>query len=175
MTHYVALLYISQLTGLIMTIGGIVLIYKQKIDINRVTKDMEITVPFFGKLRTNTPALALFVIGFFPILYPIQKLKTEYMHVQQNVDSDVHPVVIYAVVNTKTIQSGVGRFDLSIPVLPVEDYSPQIVYVAGTMTASQDVDPKQTTYGLITLRQGKVQGTNEDVKPDIVAPPERYK
>ena len=176
MTHYVVVLYICQFGGLLMVIGGMVLLYKQKIDINKITKQLEISVPFFGKLRTNTPALALFVIGVVLLVLPIQQLKTEYLHVEQDVESNIHPVLVYAVVNTKSLPSGKGHLDLSIPILSTEDYSPELIYVAGEITDHEEVKLKTRKNGLITLREKRLNGRAiPDVSGIVVPPPERFK
>src|SRR5439155_27380757 len=105
----------------------------------------------------------------------LQKLKTEYLHVQQDINSNVHPVLVYVVVNSKPIPSGVGHLDLPIPVLSTEDYSPALVYVAGDVTDSQELDLKNLKKGLITLDHKTILGHNVEVKSDVVPPPDNFK
>src|SRR5215813_1014704 len=69
----VPLLYLCSLAGFSMVVGGIWLIYKEKIYIDRESKQVtEVKTPL-GSFKTNIPALVLFALGFVPLIYPIVK------------------------------------------------------------------------------------------------------
>lgn len=71
----IPLYYFCSVAGLVMVVGGIWLIYKEKIFIDRETKQItEIEIPGGWKFRTNIPAMVLFVLGFFPLGYPLYEL-----------------------------------------------------------------------------------------------------
>ena len=73
------------LAGLVMVVGGIWLIAKQKIYIDRETmQPITVEIPFGVRFKANSPALAFFVIGFVPLLFPVWKLNPQhYRHVEQ--------------------------------------------------------------------------------------------
>jgi hypothetical protein len=73
--------YLCVAAGLIMVIGGIWLLAKQKIYIDRETKqEIAIELPGNVRFRSNVPALAFFVCGFIPILIPVFKLSPKTYH-----------------------------------------------------------------------------------------------
>ncbi len=68
------LYYICAIAGLFMLAGGVWLIAKRRIYIDRATgKDIEteIEIPFLGKFKTHAPALVLFLIGLAALIYPV--------------------------------------------------------------------------------------------------------
>jgi hypothetical protein len=70
------LYYICAIAGFIMVAGGIWLIYREKIYIDRETKEViEVKTPI-GTFKTNIPALMLFVLGFVPLIYPIYSFRS---------------------------------------------------------------------------------------------------
>jgi len=165
-----------------MIVGGIWLIYKQKIYIDRETKQVtEIDIPLFGKLKTNVPALVLFALGFVPLLYPISRSQTQYVKVHGSVVSSVRPVTVYAVVETQVVENG-ETFSLPIPLLQSADYTPKVLYVLG---ASQDVfgdllDTQQQRKGVIDLREKQISPSSQPAQqsvafePDIAPPPAEF-
>lgn len=125
-----------------MIAGGIWLIYKEKIFIDRETgKVMEIKTPV-GKFKTNVPALVLFALGFFPLIMPmflLSKLYDPALAVRQisvagMIEGNVYPVTVFAVMKTYELpQSGPYRFQF--PVLPNYDY--QLYYMAPILSGPQ--------------------------------------
>jgi hypothetical protein len=72
--NILGLYYLSACGGLVMVVGGIVLLYRQKISIDKAGRvQTEITTPL-GKFKTNSPALVLFALGFVPLIYPMYQL-----------------------------------------------------------------------------------------------------
>jgi hypothetical protein len=179
MTHYIILLLICELAGLVMICGGIVLLYQQKIRLDAITKEIQVDVPFFGKMRTNAPAITLFVLGFIPLMYPLQFFKTEYVKVRQTVKSDDLPVAIYAVVAEHTLNNNGEEFQLAIPVVASDNYSPQLIYVAHDTTVAQRLSLDSQKGDVLELQPQNIQRKGRTimpaVRPDIQQPPENFR
>jgi len=119
-TYAFPLFYLSSFTGLVMVVGSIWLIYKEKIYIDSETKQVtEIQTPL-GTFKTNIPAILLFVLGFFFLGFPILKV-TEIMHelattvdITGTVDSNEEPVIAYAVLAEQTLYRA-KEFRLTVP------------------------------------------------------------
>jgi hypothetical protein len=139
MNSTLPLYYLSSLAGLGMVLGGIWLIYKQKIYIDSESKQVtEIETPL-GKFKTNAPALALFALGFVPLIYPVangsalldkKMAQGEKVQLKGHVDGNFggSPVQVYAVVYSKNLYSP-GDFELLVP--NAKDYT--VLYVAGSI------------------------------------------
>jgi len=167
------LYYISQFAGLVMVVGGIWLIYKEKIYVDRESKTVtEIGTPF-GTFRTNIPALFLFVLGFIPIFYPIVKsasVATE-VPIEGQVTSNHYPVEVIAVANTQVVDKE-GSFKLEVPFFgsDTKDYR-VIYYYAGNILDVVPV-PVQTN-GPINVGSKVYEISDEKavtIKPGNVAP-----
>src|SRR5215472_711955 len=98
------ILLMTELSGVAMVVGGMWLIYKQKIYIDKESNQpVEVSLPGNLKFKSNYPALALFVLGFFPLIYPftqVSKLEA-YPHVVRvnltgTQNTKVYPAVVYA-------------------------------------------------------------------------------
>ena len=123
----VVLLYFSSIAGFCMVVGGIWLIYKEKIYIDRESGEVsEVKTPV-GTFRTNVPALLLFVLGFFPLAYPIyvsqQAAALADLHGTLTLKSDEPtPIRVYAVVAEEQVAPGTDReYLLKVPA-GIEDY-----------------------------------------------------
>ncbi len=174
---FVPLYYLCSLSGLVMVVGGIWLVYKEKIVIDRESKTVtEIETPI-GKFKTNLPALVLFALGFVPLIFPIVKSVgySNQMSIRGNVTSEAHPVTIYAVVRTDALQQN-GEYSLEVPAPfgKVEDY--RVVYVAGGMVLEERVDAENLKSGVVKM-QSKVltaPGTTQYVA-DVQDTPDEFK
>lgn len=181
--QFTPLYYLCEVGGLVMIGGGILLIYKEKIYIDRETKQVtEVEVPFFGKLKTNVPALALFALGFIPLIYPLIGIRTAYLRVRGSVSSQLRPVFVYAVVEVRALENGNGEFDLPIPVLQNPSYTPEVVYVAGTdpiLVRHYSVQMDEQNKGVISLikmeLETKGNQKQQSFVPNISQPPEEFK
>ena len=138
------LYYISALTGSVMVFGGLWLIFKEKIYIDRETKTVtEVEIPFVGKLKTNVPALVFFVLGFIPLIYPIVKSakSTPDIPLTGNVTSGDNPVVVYAAIAHDYLDKG-GAFTLNVPFFGDDSREYKIIYaVPGTSLFTVDNVP----------------------------------
>ena len=130
----IPLYYLCSLAGLIMVAGGIWLLYKQKIYIDRETKEVtEIDTPV-GKFKTNVPALVLFALGFVPLIYPIvQSAKVaKEIEIRGNVRGNAFPVQVYAVIRSDSLL-GPRDFILRVPIVKQDGDDYKIVYQAGNI------------------------------------------
>lgn len=152
--NIVGLYYLSSFAGLVMVVGGIWLLYSQKIYIDSQSKEVtEIEIPFMGKLRTNTPALALFALGFIPLIYPMFQLAgmAKEVKIRGNVKANAHPILVYAVANSDSVTQD-GPFSIRVPVLGnAGDY--KILYLVGNKTEQVIVDLKTQQSGVIDLKE----------------------
>ena len=188
MGQFTALYYICSVSGFCMIVGGMWLIYKEKIYLDPKTKAiLNVDVPFFGKIRTNIPALGLFLLGFFPLIYPILKSRPQYLLVHQpSVKSNLHPVAVYLVVHTEVLQQD-NELNLSVPILPIEDYRPELIYVAGAgsvagIVQEQGLNLKLAKSGELILQSKEIQAPNaggvvkpQPVQPDIQPKPAEFR
>jgi len=141
-----------------MIVGGIWLIYKQKIFIDRETKQVIEVETAFGKFKTNIPALALFIIGFIPLLYPIYQTKdvTKKVRISGMVRSSSHPVMVYATVGIDSLSND-REFSIRVPLGygPNEDY--KILFIAGNILTETVVDPQAAKGNEIKLVERKIE------------------
>lgn len=115
------LYFVSALTGVFMVVGGIWLIYKEKIYIDAESKQpIEISTPI-GGFKNNYPALTLFALGFFPLIYPLYTInnlsdyaRVETVRIKGPVDAHMYPVLIYASVD-QDARTAKGDFEIRVP------------------------------------------------------------
>jgi hypothetical protein len=112
------LFFMSTLAGFVMIAGGMWLIYKEKIYI------IEVKVPGGFSFSSNYPALTLFVLGFFPLVYPFHELPllTQYILVRNvkikgAIQSDSYPVIAYVAGTPYPVVKTEEGFNLAVPVI----------------------------------------------------------
>lgn len=112
----IPLLYLCSFAGFVMVAGGIFLLYKEKIYIDRETKQITSIETPVGKFKTNAPALALFVLGFVPLVYPIYLTKEQgkMVSICGELSSTRYPVNVYAVVESESLLND-GSYRLKVP------------------------------------------------------------
>lgn len=148
----IPLYYLSSLAGLIMVAGGIWLIYKEKIYIDRESKEVtEIETPL-GKFKTNVPALVLFALGFVPLIYPIIKSAgfAQEVRIEGNVKASTFPVQVYAVVKSDSLLEN-RDFSLEVPVAENNGGEYKILYIAGSLVLEERADLRKKQDGEIKL------------------------
>ncbi|MEW6086955.1 MAG: hypothetical protein AB1498_01455 [bacterium] len=154
----IPLYYLSSFAGLIMVAGGIWLLYKQKIYIDRESKEVtEIETPI-GKFKTNIPALILFALGFVPLIYPIIKSSeiTEQVSIKGMVKANEYPVQVYAVIKSDSIMEN-RDFSLQVPVLKNITDEYKVIYLVGNMVFEDRADLKNQKNGEIVLPGKEIQ------------------
>jgi hypothetical protein len=176
----IPLYYLSSFAGLTMVVGGIWLLYKQKIYIVRESNQVtEIETPV-GKFKTNVPALALFVLGFFPLIYPIviSKQFVEEVRIHGNVKANI-PLAVY-VVSKEGSPSRDGDFRLQVPFLRKGDESYKILFslANGQVIVGDWVDMKKAKGGEILLPAQVIEvpsATSVHYKPHVQPIPPEFK
>ncbi|MGE0100830.1 MAG: hypothetical protein AB7H86_05680 [Blastocatellales bacterium] len=159
----IPLYYISSIAGLIMVAGGILLIYKQKIYIDRESKQVtEVETPI-GKFRTNLPALVLFVLGFVPLIYPMVQARkfVQELRIVGDVEADTFPVTVYAVAQLDSLQKS-RSFSISVPYLKdvTKDYV--VLYVAHNSIGEQLASIGSVKDGEIRLQKVEISNAGEE-------------
>ncbi len=155
----IPLYYLSSIAGLIMVAGGIWLLYKQKIYIDRESKEVtEIETPI-GKFKTNIPALVLFALGFVPLIYPIVKSAgfAQEIRIKGSVRSNAFPVQVYAIIESDSLVQD-GEFSLKVPILANIGKEYKILYLAGKIVLEDRAD-------LETKEKGDVRLPTKEIFP----------
>jgi hypothetical protein len=122
---------ICQVAGIIMILGALYLLLKEKIYLDPKTgSPTEVDVPFFGRFKVNSPALAIFVLGIIAVAYPLHFDHLNYVKVTGQVKSNTYPVIAYVTSGQGTVGATTG-LEIEVPQLPVKNYSPYMVLIAG--------------------------------------------
>jgi len=172
------LYYLSSIAGFIMVAGGIWLIYKQKIYIDRESNQVtEIETPV-GKFKTNIPALVLFALGFFPLIYPIVRIERfrEEVPIKGSLKADAFPVMIYAVSGSDTLLEA-GDYSLQVPLSGGTTSEYKILYVAGNNIVEARANLKKIENGEVVLPAKEISaGGVPSFKPNALPPvPSEFK
>ena len=141
----IALYYMCSVAGFVMIVGGIWLIYKEKIYIDRESQQpVEINTPL-GGFKSNYPALALFALGFFPLVYPIYALrdlvdyvKVDKVSIRGPVEATTYPALVYAARSIDSLSKS-GEFRVPVPFIGEDDYRILLV-VNGRVFGEERVD-----------------------------------
>jgi len=103
------------------------------------------------------------MLGLIPLIYPIAKLTTRYLRVEQVISSDHHPVAVYVAVQARVLQED-GKVIADVPILDVQDYAPELIYSAGPITIQSELELDQAKHGIILLDPRHIQDkTNRGV------------
>jgi hypothetical protein len=150
-------------------VGGMWLLYKQKIYIDKESNEpIEIELPANLRFKSNYPALALFVLGFFPLVYPFHLLSEleEYPRVVRikltgNPSTNVYPTLVYASVAPSAVTRQGDSFSIPVPFIGRGDEQYKVLLIANdhvldSQTASKIGD----------------QDITINFKPTLLSPPE---
>jgi len=169
---FTPLYYLSSLAGLVMVVGGIWLLYKQKIYIDSESKQViEVELPI-GKFKTNLPVLVLFALGFVPLIYPLVLCHNMFplLSLQGSVEGDAFPVQIYTVVRTDSLNQP-GDFNLRVPQLENLDQDYKILYVvSGQPPVDYHLDFQKAEKGVLKLPVTKLVSNRPTYKPNALQP-----
>lgn len=142
---------ICQAAGIIMIVGALFLLFKEKIYLDSQTSQpTSVEVPFFGKLRTNAPALVIFALGVVAVAYPLHFDHLNYLKVTGTVKSNAHPVVVYVVSSQSTVGNE-SDLEISLPQLPSKDYNPYVILVAGNTVDYRHIALSSAKNGVISI------------------------
>jgi hypothetical protein len=134
MDNRMVLYFLIAIAGFVMVVGGMWLIYKQKIFFDRQSgQPITVELPGNFKLTSNYPALALFALGFIPLIYPVHELpqldqykKVKRVQIQGVIHSDqgrklvqpnVSTVVYAARLPSYSLMKADEQFSLDEPVI----------------------------------------------------------
>jgi hypothetical protein len=150
MDYRILLLFMTEIAGLVMVVGGMWLIYKEKIYIDKESNQpVEIKLPGNFSFKSNYPALALFVLGFVPLIYPLQEFSklTEYPRVVRVKlkgvpDTNAYPALVYASIAPSAVTQKGDSFSVPVPFIGKGDEEYKVLLVANdhvldTETATQ--------------------------------------
>lgn len=170
--HTLPLYYFCSFAGLVMVIGGIWLVAKEKIYVDRETKEVTtVELPFGIKMQTNIPALALFLLGFVPLIYPLYATSAMFAEVQLSgeVAGESYPVEVYAVVKSDILR-GQGRFHLAVPDLDGQKDDYKVLYVVDGAVYDGRPDLQQAANGLLPVPPREFYPAEEQVLAGEVEP-----
>jgi len=134
----IVLLFMTEFAGLAMVVGGIWLIYKQKIYVDKESNQpLEVGLPGGFTFKSNYPALALFALGFFPLIYPLSELSklVEYPHVVTVKltgvpNTNVYPALVYASVAPYPVTRDGDSFTVPVPFIGKGDEEYKVLLIA---------------------------------------------
>jgi hypothetical protein len=177
----VLLFYLVSFAGFVMIVGGIWLLFKEKIYLDRESKQpIQIETPL-GKFTSNYPALALFALGFIPLIYPIYAVNnlTDYVRLEPVkirglAQANAEPVLVYATRAVDT-PSRDGAYKVVVPYLAGgENEYKMLLIVQGRVvdTVHVERDPKKAEVS-VNFRsleiepstfKGEIQAISNDFK-----------
>jgi len=163
------LFLMTEFSGFAMVVGGMWLIYKQRIYIDKESNQpIEVKLPGNFSFRSNYPALALFALGFFPLIYPFHELQDlpEYPHVVTVKltgvpDTNVYPALVYASVAPSAVTQNGDSFSLPVPFIGRGDEEYKVLLIANDHVLDSET-AKKTGDGDIEIK----------FRPTILASPE---
>jgi hypothetical protein len=151
------LLLISQIAGIILLLGTMLLVGFRRIYFDKETKQpIEIEIPLFGKVKTQAPAFALIVVAACLVMYPLSRSRPDLVTVQGDIDTGgkAVTVLVVAVPQYQATLDRAGAFHIPVPVLKDSTYRVKFI-VDGRVVADQEA----------TMNKGVFE-----VKPIGVAP-----
>lgn len=174
------LFYLPSIVGGIMLIGGIYLLAKRKIYLDKETKQAitDITLPFGLKLKTNTPVLVYFLFGVALMVWPM--LTTGAVGVQKcvirgSVRADTHPVQVYAVIKSDSLMQD-RQFSIVVPRLFEAGETYKILYVCQNVIDEDLADLEGLTGNTVDLPTKEVSlPDQEEYERNVVPVPAEFK
>jgi hypothetical protein len=176
-----ALYYMVATAGMIMVAGGIWLIYKEKIFIDRESKQpIEIQSPL-GSFKSNYPALTLFALGFFPLVYPIYSInnlrefvRVQTVHIKGPVHASSYPVLVYAARAQDAVASE-GEFQFPVPYLDSYENDYKILLVVNGHVLDEARAVRTSKGGDIEIKFKPLVVESPAYEPNIAPVPDQYK
>jgi hypothetical protein len=180
----IVLYFLSSFAGLIMIVGGIWLIYKEKIYIDAESKQaIEIKTPL-GGFKNNYPALTLFALGFFPLIYPIYRLgdiqdgrvRVATVRLSGPVKVSAYPVAIYAAAEDYFVERD-GSFTVDVPIFGERDKEYKVLLVVNNQVLDTqrvrvrpDSNELSVQFMLPVIEQSEYQPELHEVSADFEVP-----
>ncbi len=175
----IPLFFMTEFAGLVMVVGGMWLIYKEKIYIDKESKQpVQVEIPGGLRFKGNYPALALFVLGFFPLIFPFFRLSTlaEYPHVVRVhltgiPSTNIHPALVYASVAPYAVTKDGDSFSVEVPFIGKGDEEYKVLLIANervldSQTAKRTGDGKvEVNFKPVNLQADEYKTTDAPLPP----------
>lgn len=150
---------ICSVGGLTMIVGGIYLLAKRKIYIDRTTEQPTEIVGLGVRFKTNVPGLVFFALGFIPLIYPVYKLDPSKYHVVETVrirgsfcPTPKTMSVVYAAAAQDPVSDPGKTFSMKAPFLPDENQDYKVLLIANDIVIREKtVSWKDNTKGEIVV------------------------
>lgn len=179
----IALFFLVVIAGAGMVVGSIWLIAKDKIFIDRETKQpIEIELKWLGRFKANAPALTLFVLACLLMIYPLQRVNTLARYVDVDtvpvkglVEADAHPVLVYAVRRGDMLNKN-GQFRLPVSYLgerDLDDYRILLIVNGRVLDEARAEHKGRGKEIEVTFRRVVAEPSTYQAKLDDI--PDRYK
>ena len=176
-----ALYYMVAASGVFMIVGGIWLIYKEKIFIDKESKEpIEVSSPL-GSFKSNYPALALFALGFFPLVYPIYSInnlrdfvRVHTVHIKGPVHASAYPVLVYAARAQDAVTAD-GEFQVPVPYLDSYDNEYKILLVVNGHVIDEARAVRSEKSDAIDINFKPIVLESSSYVPDVKPVPADYK
>lgn len=174
------LYFLSALTGVFMVVGGIWLIHAEKIYIDVESKQaIEIATPV-GTFKNNYPALTLFVLGFFPLTYPLYTVnnlsdyaRVETVRIKGPVDAHSYPALIYASVD-QDARNARGEFEIRVPFVGRNQKDYKLLLVVNGQVLGEESARRTGDDGEIEVRFRPVVAEESPFEPALAPVPAEY-
>lgn len=176
-----ALYYVVAAAGVFMVVGGIWLIYKEKIFIDKESNQpIEVSSPL-GSFKSNYPALTLFVLGFFPLVYPIYSInnlrdfvRVQTVRIKGPVRASAYPVLVYAARAQDAVGSE-GQFQVPVPYLDSYDNDYKILLVVNGHVIDEARAERKAKSDAIEVNFKPVVVESSEFVPNVAPLPAAYK
>jgi len=163
------LLYLPSLAGATLLAVGCWLVSRAKVIVDKETSEvLNIDLPMLGKFKTNSPAIALFIMSFLlmfvPIYYSSKSKTTTQVTLFGQVDSPNYPVNIYAVSGNDPMQNE-GQFNIVVPV--AENQAPviKVLFAIGDKVMSVDANLGDVKNGRLEVEKPPLRKWLTDTTP----------
>lgn len=179
MDSRMVLFFLSTIAGFVMVVGGMWLIYKEKIYIDRESKQpIKVELPGNLSFSSNYPALTLFVLGFFPLAYPIYELP---MLTQYKLVKDVHiKGLIHSDGVHTTIQPDVATvvYAAELPAYPLVKPDEEFTLGVPVISGSEEYQVMLVVNGhVLDYQKASAKGSGDEIKVEfkpLVVEPAQY-
>lgn len=119
------LLLVCQLSGILLLLGTLWLLYNRRIYIDKETgQPTQFVVPFLGELKSQNPVLLMMGIAAAMVLIPLRVATVDLITIEGFVETDGKPVTV-TLVPVPRFQQTIftsGPFTLRVPVMPDVNY-----------------------------------------------------
>jgi hypothetical protein len=117
------LLMTTQVAGIIVVLATMILLFFRRVYLDTNTKrPTEFKLPLFGEISTQSPVLALIVIGAFMVIYPLSKMGADVATLVADIKTGGKTVnlLVVAVPDYEHSQDSPGRLEMPVPLLATD-------------------------------------------------------